>query len=332
MSYSQKVDQGYLSLARGLVTESSKLAAVEGATSDELNMVLDTNGMIRRRRKGLSLISEVVATEDFVGQLDNAYYWDLHDVFVTVTTSTQLDSEEEPTGLLNVRLTFVDAHDPSSVLQDYTVPVEEKDYSTPQFSEIRDRLVVALGSEPVVVSINEEQEVSVFRVRTYIRDFQLLDDDLSIAERPESLTDLHKYNLYNAGWWQERKKEGGTLVAPEVEFESVRSEYPSNADVAYLGDKVDNDGELVFDPETFDNINVGNTEAPRGHYVFLSRRINRNTKLTNKDDDGTPSRTLVAVIVDGELPGGGTPPGPSDPVGPSPTEPCLPGEICTIEP
>jgi hypothetical protein len=34
-----------------------------------------------------------------------------------------------------------------------------------------------------------------------VRDFERVEDSLAIDNRPSTLTDLHKYNLYNQGWY-----------------------------------------------------------------------------------------------------------------------------------
>jgi hypothetical protein len=53
----------------------------------------------------------------------------------------------------------------------------------------------------------------------YFRDFDLIDDGLSVSNRPGSLTDEHTYNLYNAGWYADRKNASGEFVDPLSLFE-----------------------------------------------------------------------------------------------------------------
>lgn len=70
--------------------------------------------------------------------------------------------------------------------------------------------------------------------------------------------------------------------------------YPSNADIPILGLKTDTDtGYQYFDPDTLDEVVLGNTEAPRGHYIYdIQGDKTRDSVLLNKNDDGSPSTTV----------------------------------------
>lgn len=335
MSYNQRVDQGYLSLAKGLVTESSALAAVEGSTSDELNMTLDTNGMIRRRRKGLLATSQDF---NFEGDHLGGYYWEAKQYVVLLSrrAATVEDISEGFEDFYVLTFHFHKDDGPSAVQEaehEYSIFVEKNGFISPQFAEIRDRLICTYGAEPSVFRINDAGDISIWNIRLFVRDFKLLNDELRVSERPTDLQSVHRYNLLNAGWWQDRKLKGeATPGDPIQKFNAIRSEYPSNSDVAYIGDATNNDGDLEFDPDIYDNIDQGNSEAPRGHYVFNIRRIDRDSKLISKNNDGTPNRTLIPILIDGNDPDTGTPPPPGgDPIY-TPPDTCLPGEICTIEP
>ena len=88
MSFSQKVDQGYLSFARGLVTEINPLSTPEdlqGTTSDELNMIVDTDGMIRVRRDGFSIIPGL--ENEVQGTVLDVRYWRKGKCYVVCTKS-----------------------------------------------------------------------------------------------------------------------------------------------------------------------------------------------------------------------------------------------------
>lgn len=101
---------------------------------------------------------------------------------------------------------------------------------------------------------------------------------------------------------------GGTVVNVEVASITVTEsgttgvtvttgtgQFPSNSDIPVLGLKADGSGNEVFTPDTlFETVN-GNTEAPRGHYVYevYGDVTARDTKLLDNQIDGTPSTTVT---------------------------------------
>jgi len=112
------------------------------------------------------------------------------------------------------------------------------------------------------------------------RDFDGLPDELAVDERPTSLGILHYYNLRNQGWSDKNILifAGRTDIAPEALCSTVLSgnfnagtdkDFPSNADIMYLGFTTDNDGNPTFEREQItDNHLVGNTPAPKGHFIL----------------------------------------------------------------
>lgn len=327
MSFSSRTDQGYLSFAKGLVTEYNPLAAPEGTTFDELNMDVDTDGFVRTRRKPISSVS-LEPMSGAEGAIEYSAVWeDLDKVLVVV----KRDTPDTGTGnlLIDVIVYSGGITPVKELVLYFSIPVSQ--YVRPSATFLRQRAMLILGGAPLLLE-KDTASYNVYEINILIRDFKLLDDGLGVGTRPITLSDEHKYNLYNAGWWQERALLDPNQVGdPVVNFEVKRSEYPNNADIVYLGDITDTNGDLKFKPAAFDNVNLGSTEAPRGHYVYDIRNIDRNLKLSAKNIDGTQLATLVKVLDDGNDPGTGTPPDPTTPIIPPRTE-CLPGEICTIEP
>lgn len=319
MSFSQKSETGYLSFAKGLATEVNPLSIPEelkGTTSDELNMTVDTDGMVRVRRPGLSLLS--VPRQNVDGKVLEVKYWRTGSCYVVLSyDDTPVVDEYVCT------TTFIDTTDASKD-RSYTTKVLIEDFLVnPQVVFLRTKCMVTYGGRPLVFTREISGEFTIQYVDLFIRDFKLLDDELTVTERPLSLTDLHKYNIYNAGWYQSRRLESTSAVGdPVTNFFSLRNNYPSNSDIPHLGDVTDSGGDLAFSPPAFDNVNVGSTEAPRGHYVYNIRDINRNGKLTSKFNDGVPSTTLSLLLDDGNDPSTGTPPtGDIDDVYPNPRPP-----------
>lgn len=108
-----------------------------------------------------------------------------------------------------------------------------------------------------------------------IRDFERLNDTYAADFRPASLTDLHKYNIYNQGWGSVQKNADGTTIAVATYWDNKRSDFPSNADIWYLYKNTSD----VIDSALFDTVGTGNTLAPQGHFTYDAFDIDRDTTL-----------------------------------------------------
>lgn len=305
MSHSQKVEQGYLSFAGGLVTELNPLSTpdeLKGTTSDELNMTVDTDGMVRVRRNGFELLS--IPRQEVPGTVLVVRYWRLGSCYIVCSYDPVAVSDQ-----YTCYTTFIDTADPSKDRQ-YSTKVLLSDFlDTPPIAFLRSKCIISYGGRPLLFYREVSGEFTIQYIDLFVRDFKLLNDSLTVTARPTTLTDEHKYNLYNAGWYQNRLLWSASVVAdPVTDFFTIKSKYPSNADIAYLGDKADSAGDLKFDPNVFDNLNLGSAEAPRGHYVYNIRAIDRSAVLLNKNNDGAPSTTLATLLDSGNDPGTGSPP------------------------
>lgn len=205
----------YLNLLKGLNTEANPLAFPEGYTADEVNFLLEQEGSVRIRRKGLSKTLDTdglytsVTGETAKGF--NIHKWIEADLFVLYVIDEDV-----------AKLRFLSGDGSFNVLGDvslYTVPsgVTLK----PSFSSIFDGVVITTSGRytgnslpPVFIKLNESGNVEVYEIVIHFRDFELLDDFLGVSERPSVLGDLHTYNLLNSGWYAERKNADGELVPP----------------------------------------------------------------------------------------------------------------------
>lgn len=305
MSYPQRIQRGYLSFSQGLMTELSPLRTpeeLEGTTADELNMTVKTDGMIRVRRDGVGFIPGIELNIPGFVVLD-ARYWKRANCYVVLSYNpTPVDDQYE------LYTVFMDKTD-SVKNRGYQHKMFVSDFVKPSIAFLRTKCLVTYGGRPILCTRNADLEFTLEYINLYIRDFKLLDDGNTVTQRPATLQEKHEYNLLNAGWYQDRVRKDPVGAGDPVEnFHLVRTEYPSNADIAYLGDITNNNGDLVFDPVTFDNINLGATEAPRGHYVFDIRNIDRSSRVSNKENDGSPPTTLDLLVVNGTDPGTGSPP------------------------
>lgn len=363
----------YISLVNGLITEASPLNFPENSTTDELNFLLELDGLTRSRRKGLANkvnnFSQTRGTSSRT-QFEDVLYWEEPNVILFVYR------ESEPTAktvLLihknNSTYDFVDSYELSST-----------ESAAVELSANTSFVSITTGnsSKPILLEFDEQSgQILINTVDLFIRDFELLDDDLQISGRPSTLSDEHKYNLYNAGWYAYRRLEStGELGDPVEEFAAntatrsiaatfvanntiegledlslgtlqsgdsitisgsvsndgtytvsstqvyssapqlvriitqettivnepsvtvnlgIPQEYPSNADISLLGVKSDSNGVELFSADTLNEVILGNSEAPRGHYVYNINSFDRNTRVASRFTDGTSDSTLTLV-------------------------------------
>lgn len=147
-------------------------------------------------------------------------------------------------------------------------------------------LLICAGSEytPFYVEYNTETFIWTMRaIEIEIRDLMGVNDGLAIDTRPATLSESHKYNLLNQGWSLERIET----------FRQATNTYPSNADIVYLGDSVNSNGDLIWKPLTVRDNSFGNTPAPKGHFIIdpfsgTSRAIASGTGLDGANIDRRP--------------------------------------------
>ena len=332
-----------ISFVQGLNTETSPLKAPGGSTYDELNMVLDMNGRVRVRRKGLQkLADDIVTTTRARPSINGAHYWENEEMLLVVTESRTF-SITETRKFINVL--FIKESN-LELVYNYEFElnpskVNDSSISTPpSFASIRDGVCITFGGEPLYITMKDAGP-DIWSLDLRVRDFKRIDNSMSVSERPSTLENKHKYDLLNAGWYKEQRLQDGTKVEPIEHFFEEVGEYPSDSDFVSLGVRsrritkdilgtLSVEDELSWDPLTIDTMYFGNTEAPRGHYVYSAVRINRQGALTNPEVDGTAGPLARVLLEDGVDPDTG------DPIPPgtvTPTPPrCLPGEICYDEP
>lgn len=281
-------------MAKGLVTEASPLSFPEGATTGEVNFTIDREGLIRKRRLGLKNLVTDFTIERAGARVENVVYWRGPSLVCVIVT------DDTPQTVL--RFHAVDA-DFSFIVE---LPISNFKVGT-QVAQTTSLLAITLanGEKPIICEYNQQnEEIIVQDVEIYVRDFELVDDDLSASARPSSLSENHEYNLYNAGWYQDRPdaKDNNTVKNTAQAFRDEVGRYPSNADVMSVGIIDDGNGKLVFDAEFVKEADFGNSVAPRGHYVFSILDFDRDDKLIAPSLDGTPSNTvsvLGSVTLDG---------------------------------
>lgn len=135
-----------------------------------------------------------------------------------------------------------------------------------------------------VVYDPDTDAITVSSITITIRDFERLNDSLAVDSRPSTLTDLHKYNLYNQGWYLSAANAGGTTSNVNTYWDGARTDFPSNADIWWT---FKNSSEKI-DSTLFDTQALGNTPAPNGHYTYNAFSVDRDAVLGTT---GLPSVT-----------------------------------------
>lgn len=131
--------------------------------------------------------------------------------------------------------------------------------------------------DPIYVNYNSTtNNISVTKYQLKVRDMDGVDDGLDPGQRPGSLTNLHKYNLYNQGWDQ-GKVNGprGSRDTPLNIWHSVLGKWPSNSDVWWYAKGVNHDGEEGLFRNGIELISQSTGFAPKGHYLYNAFNMDR---------------------------------------------------------
>lgn len=275
----------YIPLLGGLITEASPLTFPEGATSSEMNFTVDRDGMLRRRRLGFkNLVDDFV----FTGQgacIENTEYWRGPGLLVVIVKNAAPATY--------IRFHAVDEN--FTLLQQVQIANAE---CFTQLAQTTDKLVITLdnGEPPILCSWKKADEtITISEVKIHVRDFELVDDDLTTSQRPSSLSENHEYNLLNAGWYpfKKNKRSNNAFEKVSAAFKNYSGAWPSNADVPSIGYILDENGDSVFDPEYVQEADLGNSLAARGHYVYDISDFDRTSRRIAYAIDGSPASTVT---------------------------------------
>lgn len=116
-------------------------------------------------------------------------------------------------------------------------------------------LITCRDTEPIIVTYTASSDtISASAITLQTRDFDGLNDGYAVDFKPTTLTDAHRYNLFNQGW-------DNTKISS---WNSSQSNYPSNAQSWIYGkDSSDN-----FDAALLNKQDFGTSRAPRGRYIL----------------------------------------------------------------
>lgn len=247
----------------GINSDASAVAFPEDANLDEQNMEMLVNGS-RRRRRGLSLetsgtyASKTLDTND----RQSAYLWrtpggDPTAQMVVVKVKNELWFYEVGSNISSNKKSYTfDLH---TIKTSTTARV---DNNPVQFDAAPGGGLAVVGKyiEPLIVNYDASaDEFEEFPVTLKARDFEGVEDGLSIDEHPTTLSTEHDYNLKNQGWTD----------AKITEYNTAESEYPSNSQVWHTGKIINpSTNEEEFSPTTLKEQDFGNATAPKGRYIY----------------------------------------------------------------
>jgi len=266
--------QPYNTFIAGLITEATELTFPPNASSDELNTVLFPKGN-RQRRKGLDYEPSYVKSSFSMTSTDIA-------ASAITTHEWKSAGEYGQTNFTVIQVGsylyfFNDAHSPlSGGEKSFSVNLNSylgtgnvtAAYSVSAAASGRgDLFVVTEATDPIRIAYNQDADtLTVNRITIQIRDFEGVDDALAVDEQPTTLSDLHKYNLYNQGWY---------ITADGVDnvsrYHTTIGKYPSNnmqwtmfkwPPTASSTDRGNVDSKMLA------RASIGSTWAPKGHYIL----------------------------------------------------------------
>lgn len=313
--------------SRGLITEATAMNYPENSVVEADNCVFAKSGKVIRRYGidfedgyaisaylSMGIMGEALAPEDYYENVTiQEYEW------TTVNNDGNISFQVVQIG---DRLVFFEIGSENTISADrksFTINIG--DYQVSKGIDDEGQYVAELACSfatgfgylfvthprcnPFYVSYNSTTDtISTAAISIRVRDFERLNDLLDVDSRPSTLSDLHKYNLYNQGWYATGKNTGGTGNVLTY-WDAQRSDFPSNADIWWA---YKNSSETL-DSSLFDTSAFGNTPAPNGHYTYSAFATARNATIsvTSLTDVSTSLRPSVCAFYAGRVWYAGTP-------------------------
>ena len=268
----------------GLITERTELRFPQNASTDIDNCEIDLYGRISRR-KGLDfednyLTCSVTASAGSINTAYTEYLWEgsggtseftlliVQNGGTLIFFDTSSSTDVGPNKILST--ITLSSYQPAGS----TVDVNS---SVCDFAAGNGKLfVVSDAIDPIYLSFVGGL-VTATKIPVQTRDFEGLDDGLSLITRPtESVSSLntnnpnHYYNILNQGWYS-----GDALS----QWDTARTDMPSNADQVGLFRASTTD---AFDNAIVTSRTPGNVSAPKGHFILDAFNPNRAAAALNE--------------------------------------------------
>lgn len=303
---------------KGLFTEASPLNFPEGASLDEDNMVLNSDGS-RQRRRGLDFednyteLSTTVSTPPIGTVAYSNFMWEnVGGIAEKSLSVVQIGNELR---LFDLDMATVSGGEIFTKIFEGLLDTQTFSYAT-----VDGLLVVATGAKEVTVLEYKSGSITETSQILYIRDLFGLEDvadginlkELSNIEiRPTELPNAHLYNLRNQTFALPRVfANTETLNDPINSFFSINSTYPSNADtvIPYLhSDPNDADNRTIdrFFPDELVKNPPGTSRAPIGYFIIdaMERGVSRASEEVKLRERYSLSYDLGPIPID-TTPGG----------------------------
>lgn len=264
----------------GLVTEATALNFPENACTDTDNCIFHPKGEAYRR---YGLDFEPSYTTKSVNRTDKAsssYFWQ---------NAAGLSDKNILVVQIGGILYFYAVGNTAVSQGAYSATIDISTYSSDvdttkcgkyscQYSHGQGYLIVVNPyTDPFYITYTAGTDsFSATRITVSVRDVKGLDEGngLIFNTRPSTLTNTHKYNLWNQGWTESVYSALGASPVLTI-WDAYRTDFPSNADVWWLfKDANDN-----FDYNLADKIKRGNSPAPKGFYTYSAWNLDRTTVI-----------------------------------------------------
>lgn len=273
---------------RGLITEVTGVNSPENSVVDTLNIIYDRRGKAVKRN-GFEYEPDYLANPIAADGVYTEYVWK--------TISSNIGQEFVVVQIGLLLYFFESAGDSALSRNRKSFTVNLSAYKTANFSNAqvasvgvtyttgRGYLFVAHPyCNPIYIKYNTNtKNIVVAKINIQIRDFEGIDDPRRVDQRPSTLTNTHKYNLYNQGWYanfRAANSVGGGIDNVLDIWDRTRNDWPSNADVWWYYIRQEHDsldeylsGSLMRTNASF----YGNTPAPKGHYILNAFQTNRSS-------------------------------------------------------
>lgn len=285
---------------KGLITEAGPLAFPENACVDAVNCVFDNLGSVEVRPGFTFEDNFVEVAETMSGKAITTFLWE------NVSEEGDLSFVVKQIG--DALYFYTVTSNASLSASKHTFEIDLTDYSSTggsvqtlecQFSSGGGRLFVTgqrLDTFSVSYSISTDT-FTVLPIDVQIRDLKGDTADPFYSNpglrQTGTLADVHtshRYNLYNQGWTNE------SLTSWDVNW-SV-NEMPSNADVPWYFKDANNQ----LDFTTVNDHIVGNSPAPRGHFIYnVYNQVRSNNVPGATDDQILPNRLATSAYFAGRV-------------------------------
>lgn len=268
----------FFNFVKGWNTEASPLTFPENTAKDLDNVILDTDGSVRRRpgadfEANFGTFGTTSPTDVSRWGLSFHEWLNVAGSGSTSFTVTQVGltlyvHRQNGTATSNTLIGSVD-------ITSLAVNVAEAKNSTIQTTEgLGFLFCTGRWVDPFYLEY-DGTNLTATKISIDIRDFDGLPDGLRTTERISVIPISKAYNLLNQGWTLDRINSfasvnwTGTIEEMVVvELAASPEVFPSNADISHLGMKVDSNGDLVFDKNELINQTFGSTPAPKGRFII----------------------------------------------------------------